>query len=93
MMNLAAFLVGMVGPLVARIIASLGFTLLTVTGLTAAVTQLRTMVVSSIGQLPADVVQLGGLMGIWECFGLVLGAASFVVAWRSTQGFWMLAKK
>lgn len=92
-MALAAFLVAMVGPLVARILVSLGFSLVTVAGLTAAVAALKTQITSGIGALPAAAISLGGLLGIWECFGLVLGAASFVIAWHSTKGFWMLAKK
>ena len=37
-MNLASFLVGMVGPLVARVLVSLGLSIVTLTGLTVAVT-------------------------------------------------------
>lgn len=92
-MNLAAFLVGMVGPLAARLLVASGLSLVSVAGLAAAVTALKSTLTSSISQLPAAVLQLGGLFGIWECFGIVLGAVAFVVSWQSTRGFWMLAKK
>jgi hypothetical protein len=92
-MNLAAFLVGMVGPLMARWLASVGLSLVVVGGLATAVSTLKTTITSSIAGLPLNVIQLGGLFGIWHCFGMVLGAATFVITWHSTRGFWTLAKK
>lgn len=91
-MNIAAFLVGMVGPLMARWLTAMGFSLVTVTGLSVAYSTLKTQVVSGIGGLPAAGMQLGGLMGIWESLGIILGAFTFVLAWRGTSGFWRLAK-
>lgn len=91
-MNLAAFLVGLVGPLMARWIASMGFSLVVLAGLTAAVTQIKGLIVSNIGGLPLVALQLGGLFGLWEALGMLLGAATFVVTWHSTKGFWSLAK-
>lgn len=91
-MNLAAFLVGMVGPLMARWLASMGLSLVTVTGLATAYAALKANVIAGIGGLPAAGMQLGGLMGIWEALGIILGAFVFVLTWRSTSGFWRLAK-
>ena len=92
-MNLAAFLVSMVGPIVARVLSSLGLTIIVMTGVMAAFSALRAMVVSNIGSLPAVALQLGGLLGIWQALGILLGAYSFVVTWKSTAGFWALASK
>lgn len=91
-MNLATFLVGMVGPLMARWLASMGLSLVSVTGLVVAYAGLKAQVISNIGSLPAKAIQLGGLMGIWESLGIVLGAFVFVMTWRGTSGFWRLAK-
>lgn len=91
-MNLAAFLVGLVGPLMARWLASMGLSLVVLAGLTAAVTQLKAQVISNIGGFPLVALQLGGLFGLWEAVGMLLGAATFVVTWHSTKGFWALAK-
>jgi len=90
--NLAAFLVGLVGPLMARWLASLGLSLVVLTGLTASVSALKSQIISNIGAMPAVAVQLGGLFGLWECIGIWLGAATFVITWHSTKGFWTLAK-
>lgn len=91
-MNLAAFLVGLVGPLMARWLASVGLSLVVLTGLTAAVSGLKSQIISNIGAMPAAAVQLGGLMGLWEGIGIWLGAVTFVITWQSTKGFWTLAK-
>jgi len=91
-MNLAAFLVGLVGPLMARWLASMGLSLVVLAGLTTAVTQLKAQVISNIGGFPLVALQLGGLFGLWEAVGMLLGAATFVVTWHSTKGFWALAK-
>lgn len=91
-MSIGAFLVAMVGPLMARWLAAMGLSVIVLAGLTTAVSTLRTQIVSAIGGMPSDVIQLGGLMGIWECFGMVLGAVTFVITWHSTKGFWALAK-
>lgn len=92
MTSLAAFLVGLVGPLMARWLASVGLSLVVLTGLTATVAQLKSQIISNIGSLPAVGVQLGGLFGIWEAIGIWLGAVTFVMTWHSTKGFWSLAK-
>ena len=91
-MTLAAFLVGMVGPLMARWLAAMGLSLVSVTGLVVAYGALKAQVITNIGGLPAKGVQLAGLFGIWEALGIVLGAFVFVMTWRGTSGFWRLAK-
>ena len=91
-MTLAAFLIGLVGPVMARWIAAMGFSLVTVTGLSVAYSTLKAQVISGIGGLPAVGIQLGALMGIWEALGIILGAFVFVLTWRGTSGFWRLAK-
>lgn len=91
-MNLASFLVGLVGPLMARWLASVGLSLVVLAGLTASVSQLKGLITSNLSGLPLATLQLAGLMGVWEGFGIILGAVTFCVTWASTKGFWTLAK-
>lgn len=91
-MNLASFLVGLVGPLMARWLASMGLSLVVLAGLTASVGQLKGLITSNLSGLPLATLQLAGLMGVWEGFGIILGAVTFCVTWASTKGFWSLAK-
>ena len=92
-MTWATWLVALIGPLAARVVASLGFTFVSVAGLTAAVSTLKGMVTSHIGGLPGDALALGGLFGICTCVGMIFGTLTFCVTWQATRGFWMLAKK
>ena len=91
-MSIAAFLVGMVGPMVARLLTALGVSLVTMAGLVAATTVLKTTMINNLANLPGDGLQLAGLFGIWSCLGLAFGSITFVITWKSTTGFMALAK-
>ncbi len=91
-MSIAAFLVAMVGPLAARLLAAFGVSLVTLGGLVAATTTLRGIITTNLGNLPIDGLELCGLFGVWTCMGLALGAVTFVITWKSTTGFMALAK-
>ena len=92
-MNLAAFIVALVGPVTARILVSLGLSLASVGGLSAAFGALKAQVIANIGGLPASTIQLGGLLGIWQSVGIVLGAYVFVLTWQTVTGpIWRLVK-
>jgi hypothetical protein len=91
-MNLATFLIGMVGPLAARVLLSLGLSLVSMVGLGAGVAALRTVFIDAANTMPASALQLAGLFGIWYCAGIWFGAATFVVTWAATKGAWTLAK-
>lgn len=82
----------MVGPVTARILASLGLSLVAMTGLTVAVTELLQLVTDSLTGLPNDALLLGGLLGLWDCLGIALGGVSFVATWHGTAGVWKMVK-
>lgn len=92
-MPIAAFLVAMVGPLLARAIASLGVSLVVMAGLVSAMAALRATMLANLTGLPMDGLLLGGLLGLWQAIGMTLGALTFCVTWASTKGFIGLAKK
>jgi hypothetical protein len=91
-MNIAAFLVAMVGPLTARILAALGLSLVSLSGVIATVAVLESTLLSGVSSLPLDGLQLAGLFGIWEALSMVLASWTFVITWHSTTGWWRLAK-
>lgn len=82
----------MVSPVVARVLLALGMTGITLTGSTLAYDALLAQVQNNVGSLPAVALQLGGLLGVWQSLGIMLGAASFVLTWNAATGFWKLAK-
>jgi len=81
-MNFAAFLASMAAPLVARVLMALGMSVITVTGVTLAIDQLKDLVIGNLGDVPVSILQLGGLLGAWQGLGMVFGAITFSVTLR-----------
>jgi hypothetical protein len=92
-MNWAAWLVAMVGPLVARVLTTLGISAVVMTGVAASVSAVKSSVLSSLSGLPLASLQLLGLYGAWEAMGMMFGAITFAVTWHTTAGSWRLAKR
>jgi Protein of unknown function (DUF2523) len=80
--NFAAFLASMAAPLVARVMMALGFSVITVTGVTLAVSDLKALVIAQFGAAPTAILQLGGLLGAWVGLGMIFGAITFAVTLR-----------
>lgn len=79
-MNIAAFLIAMVGPLLVRGVIALAFTIVTFTGVTELVAGMVSLAQTSWSAMPVAVLQLCTLSGIPEVLGLIFGAYSARVA-------------
>lgn len=79
-MSLFSFLAAAVGPLAVRVLTALGVSVITFTGVTAAVEGLVSAVQSGWGGMPAAMAGLVGVSGAPEALGLVLGAVNARVA-------------
>lgn len=73
-MNIFAFLLSAVGPLAIRVIAALGFTAVSYTGVTALANQLVQMAQSNWSAIPTAVLQLVTLSAIPQVLGMIFGA-------------------
>jgi hypothetical protein len=73
-MSIAAWLISLVGPLVVRGIIALGFTAITLTGLTELTNSLVQAAQQNWAGLPVAVLQIASLSGVPESIGLVMGA-------------------
>lgn len=94
MTKLAAWLIALVGPLVAKAVIALGFTALTFTGVQAVVDQLIGLAQTHWGSIPAAALNLASLSGIPECLGMIFGAYSSVfAAWVSVGASRYVLKK
>ncbi len=83
---LAPFLLGLVGSMVGRVLASLGFSVVVISGVEASIGALKSLVVNSANTLPADVMQLFLLAGGGVALNIIMGAVSFRVAlWAITK--------
>lgn len=82
-MNLGTWLLAMVQPLLGRILASLGFSVITITGMQVAIDAVRDQFIGGVNALPADMLNLFLLSGGGVAFGMVMGAVTTrVVIWQ-----------
>lgn len=85
--TLTDWLLKMVQPMIVRIMASLGLSIVTFEGIQGAFDQARGYVQSAVNSFPAAVLQIGGLFGIDTALGLVLGAMSFALSLFAIRSF------
>jgi hypothetical protein len=64
----------MMQPLIAKIMVSLGFSVVTITGMNIVVGQIKSMVTDGINTLPADLLNLFLLSGGGVFIGMIFGA-------------------
>lgn len=74
MSSLAQLLLGLVGPLVLRAIAAIGYTAITFTGVQAVVNTLIGYAQDNWAAVPTTMLQLASLAGLPEAAGLICGA-------------------
>jgi Protein of unknown function (DUF2523) len=85
-MPLAGFLLSLVGPLVARILAFLGMSFVTIVGVEATIFQLKVSLLNSKYSLGADLINLFALAGGDVCIAIVFGAINTRIAiWAITK--------
>lgn len=82
-MPLGVWLLAMMGPLTARILLALGFSVVSIVGMDAVVTQLRTLMMGHFAGIPADALNLALLGGFGEAMGIIFGAITTrLILWR-----------
>lgn len=86
MTNLFSWLMAAVVPLAIRVVAALGFTAVTYTGVTALVTQLVQTAQQNWSSMPVAVLQLCTLSAIPQVMGMIFGAYMARVAMWATVG-------
>lgn len=85
-MPLAPFLIGLVGSMVGRVLAALGFSVVTVIGVEAAIGQFKSGVVGAAQSLPQEVLNLFLLAGGGVAMNLIFAAITFrVTYWAVTK--------
>lgn len=82
-MKIGTWVLTLVEPIIARILAALGFSVVTIVGFDAAVDGLRSQLVTSVNSLPADVLGVFLLAGGGYGLGMILGAVAVrVLMWQ-----------
>jgi hypothetical protein len=86
MTNLFLWLMTAIVPLAIRVVAALGFTAVTYTGVTTLVNQLVTTAQQNWSSMPVAVLQLCTLSGIPQVLGMIFGAYMARVAMWAAVG-------
>lgn len=72
--NWAVFLTALAGPIAKRVMLALGLSVVTYAGIQGLVVGLLAEGKGALQGLPADVIGLLGLSGLWVALGMVAGA-------------------
>lgn len=93
-MNIFAWILRLISPLVVRVMSALGFTAVTYIGTTALLTQLVTMAQNNWSSLPTSLLQLATLSGIPTVLGMIFGAYAslFAISSFSSASKYILKK-
>lgn len=92
-MGFGTFLLSLVTPLIGRILFSLGFSVVTIAGMTAVVTQVRDMFITQVNSMPADMLNLFLFAGGGVGFGMIMGAITTrITIWTIQNGTKILGK-
>ncbi|WP_418117776.1 DUF2523 family protein [Variovorax sp. 350MFTsu5.1] len=75
-MKLGVWLLAMMEPLIAKVLATLGFSVITIVGMESVVAQLKAQIVAQMGALPVDVLNFALFMGIGKAIGIIFGACT-----------------
>lgn len=73
-MKIGTWLLSLVSPFMGKILASLGFSVVTITGMGTILNQVKDQFVQSANSMPADVINLFLLAGGGQAVGMVTGA-------------------
>jgi Protein of unknown function (DUF2523) len=84
-MKLAAFLLGLVQPMLGRILVALGFQVVTIVGFEAGIGAVKNIFLAQMMAVPTAGFQLAMLAGCGIGFGMIFGAITFRLALWAIQ--------
>lgn len=73
-MSLGTWLLSLITPLTARLMAALGFSVVTIGGMQSILTTLKDQFLASANAMPADVINLFLYIGGGQALGIITGA-------------------
>lgn len=75
-MKLGTWLLSLVSPFLAKILLSLGFSVVTIVGLEAALNGMKAQFVATMGSMQADMLNIVLYLWIGKAFGVIFGACT-----------------
>jgi hypothetical protein len=94
MRGFGAWLLTMVQPILGKILVALGFQVVTITGVTVAIDQVKGLWLQHMHAVPQAGLQIATLAGIDVCMGMIFGAITFrITLWQIQQSIRVLGVK
>ena len=84
-MKLGTWLVGMVQPLIAKILVALGFSVVTLTGVSLSIDAIKNLLIGYIQGMPSAMYNLFLLGGGGIALGAIFGAMTFAVTMHTIR--------
>ena len=92
-MKIGTWLLSLAQPLIARIMIALGFSVVSIVGVTEVFQQLKQQVTANFGGMPADMLNLFLLAGGGTAMGMVVGAiATRLLLWQIQKATQFIGK-
>lgn len=92
-MKIGTFLLSLVQPMLAKMLIALGFSVVSIVGVEAALNQVKALFISSFMGMPADLVQLALYLWIGKAVGVIFGAcATKLMLWSIQNATSLLGK-
>lgn len=80
MNGVGTWLAAMMAPLAGRVLAALGFSVVSIAGVSASIEGIKAILVARMALVPAGILDMMALCGAGEAIGLILGALMFRLA-------------
>lgn len=85
-MPIGTWLLAMMGPLTARILLTLGFSVVSIVGMDAIISGIKSQLISAMGAVPQAGLNLALLAGAGEALGIIFGAITTrLLLWKITS--------
>lgn len=92
-MKLGTFVMSLVEPVIGRILTTVGFSVVSITGMQMIFSHLKSNLVDGLHSLPSDMLQLFLIAGGAEGIGILLGAITTKLAlWQAQKSVQFLGK-
>lgn len=92
-MKIGTWLLAMMEPLLAKILISLGFSVISIVGMDSVIGALKAQIISSMGALSGDMLQIALYLYIGKGIGIIFGAITTkMLLWAAQNATSILGK-
>ncbi|WP_455240217.1 DUF2523 family protein [Variovorax durovernensis] len=75
-MKFGTFLLALAEPILAKILLALGFSVVSIVGVDAAISQVKNLFIANMASLPADMLNLALYLWVGKAVGVIFGAVA-----------------